>query len=80
MARIIVHAPPTGHYDLANDFLKVLTVLLEGGFEARSGTKLTSRYAVVVIEDSAADRAIEKLASANLKVSRETHWHLGELT
>lgn len=72
MARIIVHAPPTGQYDLAANFLKALTVLQEGGFEPRSGTMLTSRYAVVVIEDSAADPAIEKLASANLKVSRET--------
>ena len=67
-----MHAPPTGHYDLADDFLKALTVLREGGFEPRSGTKLTSRYAVVVIEDSAADPAVEKLTSANLKVSRET--------
>lgn len=72
MARIIVHAPPTGHNDLADDFLKALTVLREGGFEHGSGTKLTSRYAVVVIEDSAADSAIEKLTSANLKVSQET--------
>ena len=73
MARIIVNPPPsTGHDILAADFLKALTVLQDGGFELRSGTKLTSRYAVLVVEDSAADPAIEKLASANLKVARET--------
>lgn len=71
MARIIVDPPPTRHDDLAADFLKALTVLCDGGFEPRSGTKLTSRYAVVVLEDSAADSAIEKLASADLKVSRD---------
>jgi hypothetical protein len=46
--------------------------LHDGGFELRSGTKLTSIYAVLVIEDSAAGSTIEKLASANVKVSRET--------
>ncbi|MGC2305598.1 hypothetical protein [Candidatus Binatus sp.] len=71
MARIIVDPPPTGHNLLANDFLKALTVLHDGGFELRSGTKLTSRYAVLVVEDSAADPAIAKLASANLKVARD---------
>jgi hypothetical protein len=54
MARIIVDPPPTGHNVLATDFLKALTVLHDGGFELRSGTKLTSRYAVLVVEDSAA--------------------------
>lgn len=72
MARIIVNPPPTGHDILATDFLKALNLLHDGGFELRNGTKLTSRYAVLVVEDSAADPAIEKLASANLKVSRET--------
>ena len=46
-----------------------LTVLHDGGIEPRSGTKLTSRYAVLVVEDSAAGPAIEKLSSENLKVS-----------
>jgi hypothetical protein len=72
MARIIVDPPPIGHDVLANDFLKALTVLHDGGFELRSGTKLTSRYAVLVVEDSVAGPAIEKLASANLKVARDT--------
>ena len=71
MARIIVNPPPTSQNDLAADFLKALTVLHDGGFEPRSGTRLTSRYAVVVVEDSAADPVIEKLANANLKVSRD---------
>jgi hypothetical protein len=57
---------------LANDFLRALTVLHDGGFELRSGTKLTSRYGVLVVEDAAAQPAIEKLASANLKVARDT--------
>ncbi|HSV23295.1 MAG TPA: hypothetical protein VLJ17_09720 [Xanthobacteraceae bacterium] len=73
MARIIVNPPPFGRDVLAADFLKALTVLHDGGFELRSGTKLTSRYAVLVVEDSTADPAIEKLASANLKVARDTH-------
>jgi hypothetical protein len=72
MARIIVDPPLTGHNLLASDFLKALTVLHDGGFELRSGTKLTSRYAVLVVEDSAAQPAIERLASANLKVARDT--------
>ena len=73
MARIIVDPPPAGHNVLATDFLKALTVLHDGGFELRSGTKLTSRYAVLVVEDAAAGSAIEKLASANLKVARDSH-------
>jgi hypothetical protein len=73
MARIIVDPPPAGHNVLASDFLRALTVLHDGGFELRSGTKLTSRYAVLVVEDSAAGSAIEKLASANLKVARDSH-------
>ena len=73
MARIIVNPPPAGHNVLATDFLKALTVLHDGGFELRSGTKLTSRYAVLVVEDSAAGSAIEKLASANLKIARDSH-------
>jgi len=72
MARIIVNPPPTSHNVLSADFLKALTVLHDGGFELRSGTKLTSRYAVLVVEDSAAGSAIEKLASANLKVARDS--------
>jgi len=64
--------PPTRHDDLAADFLKALNVLHDSGFELRSGTKLTSRYAVLVVEDSAAGPAIEKLTSENLKVSRDT--------
>jgi len=72
MARIIVDPPPTGHNVLAADFLKALTVLHDGGFELRSGTKLTSRYAVLVVQDSDVAPAIEKLASANLNVTRDT--------
>jgi hypothetical protein len=73
MARIIVDPPPAGPNVLASDFLKALTILRDGGFELCSGTKLTSRYAVLAVEDSAAGSAIEKLASANLKVVRDTH-------
>jgi len=72
MARIIVDPPPTAKDVLAAHFLKALTVLHDGGFELRSGTKLTSRYAVLVVEDSAVVAAIERLASANLNVSRDT--------
>ncbi len=72
MARIIVDPPPSGHDVLAADFLKALTVLHAGGFELRSGTKLTSRYAVLVVDDLAAGPAIEKLASASLNVARDT--------
>ena len=73
MARIIVDPPPTSRQGLAADFLRALTVLHDSGFELHSGTKLTSRYAVLVVEDSAAGLAIEKLSSENLKVSRDTH-------
>src|ERR1700686_530659 len=54
MAKIIIN-PPRG-VDLADEFLKALSLLHSNGIKPRTGTKLVSRYAVVVVDDGIADK------------------------
>jgi hypothetical protein len=59
MARIIVEKPGQG--DLADGFVKALNLLQVGGFKPRAGTKLVSRYGVIVVEDAAGFPAVAHL-------------------
>jgi hypothetical protein len=50
MARIMVERPASGN-DLSDSFVKALKLLSESGIKPQSGTKLVSKYAVIVVED-----------------------------
>ena len=50
MARIIVEPASTGN-GLLERFVKALNLLKAKGIELHSGTKLVSKYAVIVAED-----------------------------
>ena len=50
MVRIFVEPAASGH-DLPGSFIKALNILNENGIKPRSGTKLASKYAVIVTED-----------------------------
>ena len=58
--------------DLSLSFRTGINVLSDAGFQIRSGTKLLTRYAVLVVDDDALDGAIERLAAAGIKVEKDT--------
>jgi hypothetical protein len=70
MSRIIIDSR-AGNSDLAEMFVRALGVLHEARITLRPGTKLVSKYAVVVADDDAADRAVALLLSASLSASKE---------
>jgi hypothetical protein len=57
--------------DLSLSFKMGINVLSEAGFQIRSGTKLLTRYAVLVVDDDALDGAIERLAAAGIKAQKD---------
>ena len=63
MARIIVELASTGS-DLSQRFVKALNLLNEKGIKLQSGTKLVSKYAVIVAEDPS--EALEHLRAGNI--------------
>lgn len=63
MARIIVE-PAASDTDPSDSFVKALKVLYESGVKLRSGTKLVSKYAVIVVEDPT--RVVEHLRAENI--------------
>jgi len=63
MVRIFVEPEAAGH-DLPGSFIKALNILNENGIKPRSGTKLVSKYAVIVTED--ASNVLEHLRIANI--------------
>ncbi|MGO9606510.1 MAG: hypothetical protein ACLQAT_24485 [Candidatus Binataceae bacterium] len=65
MARIILEPIP-GQGDLADGFVKALNLLENGGFKPRAGTKLVSRYAVIVVEDTAGAPAVAHLQAGQV--------------
>ena len=68
MTRIIIHA--TGSTDeLPGYFLRAVTLLTNGGLEPRAGTKLVSRYGVIVVDDPQVQSAIESLRAANMEAT-----------
>jgi len=68
MARIIVKPAASGN-DLSDSFVKALKLLSESGIKPQSGTKLVSRYAVIVVEDPV--KVVEHLQAENIPASVE---------
>ena len=68
MARIIVEPAASG-YDLSDSFVKALKLLSESGIKPQSGTKLVSKYAVIVVEDPV--KVVEHLRAENIPASIE---------
>jgi hypothetical protein len=63
MARIIVEPASTGN-DLHQRFVKALNLLNEKGIKVHSGTKLVSKYAVIIAEEPY--KALEHLRAGNI--------------
>ena len=63
MARIIVQPASSGN-DLSDRFVNALSLLKQKGVQLQSGTKLVSRYAVIVAEDPS--KALEHLRAENI--------------
>jgi hypothetical protein len=64
MKRIVIERPKGA--ELADEFRKALNLLCDGGYKPRSGTKLLSRYAVIMVDDDLFDQAVAHLRSANM--------------
>jgi hypothetical protein len=68
MVRIIVEPAASGN-DLSQSFVRAVSLLNEKGIKLYSGTKLVSKYAVIVAEDPAT--ALNYLRTANIAASVE---------
>lgn len=60
-----------GTGDLAYVFVRALGALQEAVVKFRPGTKLTSKYAIIVADEDATDRAVAVLLSASVSVSKK---------
>ena len=68
MARIIIHA--TGSTDdLSDCFVRAVTLLTNDGLEPRAGTKLVSRYGVIVVDEPQVQSALESLRAGNMEAT-----------
>ena len=56
--------------DLSNSFRTALNTLADAGI-GLPGTKLLTRYAVIVIDEAALDDAVAKLLKAGIKVQKD---------
>jgi hypothetical protein len=65
MARIIVQSTGTCD-DLPYRFVRAVKVLTDGGLKLLAGTKLLSRYAVIVVEDQVSLPAVECLRAGGV--------------
>ena len=63
MARIIIQ--PAG--ELSDGFVRALNLLQEDGFRPRAGTKLVSRYGVIVVDEPQVQSALERLRAGNMQ-------------
>ncbi len=70
MARIIID-PRGGTSDLAEMFVRALGLLQDARIKFNPGTKLLTKYAIIIVDDDAADRTVAVLRSANLSASKE---------
>ena len=70
MSRIIIDSR-AGTGELADVFVRALGMLQEALVNLRPGTKLTSKYAIIVADDDATDRAVAVLLSASVSASKE---------
>ncbi len=71
MSRIIID-PRAGAADLAEMFVRAVGLLQDARIKLRPGTKLISKYAIVVADDEVTDRAVDLLRSASVSASKET--------
>lgn len=70
MTRIIIHA--TGSTDdLSSCFLRAVTLLTNGGLKLRAGTKLVSRYCVIVVDEPQVQAAMKSLWAGNVQATLE---------
>lgn len=67
MGRILI---PSGG-DLSSSFRTALNTLADAGIQMRSGTKLLTRYAVIVVDEAALDDAMAQLLKAGIKVQKD---------
>ena len=70
MSRIIIDSI-AGTGDLAESFVRALGLLQDARIKLRPGTKLISKYAIIVADDEAADRAVALLRHASVVASKE---------
>jgi hypothetical protein len=70
MARIIID-PRGGTGDLAEMFVRALGLLRDARIKFNPGTKLLTKYAIIMADDDAADRAVAVLRSASISASKE---------
>jgi len=68
MVRIFVE-PGSADRDLPGSFIKALNILNENGIKPRCGTKLVSKYAVIVTEDPS--KVLEHLRIAKIAAFAE---------
>lgn len=68
MTRIIVQ--PTGSTDdLSDCFVRAVTLLTDSGLKPCAGTKLVSRYGVIVVDDPKVQSAIETLRARSMQAT-----------
>jgi len=67
MGRIVI----LGGGDLSNSFRTALSILADAGIQIRPGTKLLTRYAVIVLDEAALDDAVAQLLKAGIKVQKD---------
>ena len=70
MKRILIDSP-AGSSDLAEKFVQALGLLHNAGINPRPGTKLISKYAIIVVDEAATDRAVAHLCNASFSASKE---------
>jgi hypothetical protein len=70
MSRIIIDTRTSGG-NLAEMFVRALGLLHDAQIEIRPGTKLLTKYAVVIADDEATDRALSILHGASVVASKE---------
>jgi UTP-glucose-1-phosphate uridylyltransferase len=67
MGRIVI---PSGG-DLSNSFRTALNTLAGAGIQMQPGTKLVTRYAVIVLDEAALDDAVAQLLKAGIKAQKD---------
>ena len=57
--------------DLSSSFRTAFNTLADAGIQMRPGTKLLTRYAVIVVDETALDGATAQLRTAGIKVQKD---------
>jgi hypothetical protein len=67
MGRIVILSSS----DLSRSFPTALNTLADAGIQMRPGTKLLTRYAVIVVDETAIDGGIAQLQTVGIKVQKD---------